>query len=182
MVVLRHAKEWGHLTVPMPSSDGVSAHAVDVILFPGDDDIEPIDLLDYPWIGHELGHNFHFRPDRFAGYFRPPLNERLAGLQALAIADRGSARRKSTAADDMIRRVWSPSRDHKNWAHEIAIDIVALWTFGPAFLFAFDGFVELHEPNPYLIGQVHPPYHLRASALVDAVSRLLWAEFTEPLR
>lgn len=182
MIVPRHAKEWGHLTAPMPSSDGVSAHAVDVILFPGDDDIESIDLLEYPWIGHELGHNLHFRTDHFAECFRDRLHQRLTVLQALAIADRGTARRNSMAATNMIRQFWSPSRDHKNWAHEIAVDIVALWTFGPAFLFAFDEFVERHDPDPYRIGQVHPPYHLRASAMVDAASRLLWGDFTDPLQ
>ena len=75
MLVPRYAKEWGHVTVTLPA-DRRLGHAVDMILIPGEDDLTSVDLLDYPWLCHELGHNLHFQNDAFARCFQQPLNKR----------------------------------------------------------------------------------------------------------
>jgi hypothetical protein len=37
---------------------------IDLILLPGDDRLEDVDLLAYPFLTHELGHNALFKYDK----------------------------------------------------------------------------------------------------------------------
>jgi hypothetical protein len=181
MILPNHRNEWGHLTVPMPCWDGSAAHSVDVILLPGDDDLSDIDLLEYPWITHELGHNLHFRNEHFIDLFQAKLDKRIGELRSLAVADRGAAKQRSSETVDFFDSVWRPSRDHSNWSHEIAMDVVALWTCGPAFIASYEDNLDRNAPDPFLIDGNHPPYHLRTLALVDAASRLDWSDYLSPL-
>ncbi len=81
----------------------------------------------------------------------------------------------------MIRRLWSPTADHYNWAHEIAMDVIALWTTGPAYLATFQEILEDEALNPYQVGKSHPPYEVRVNALIDASNHLGWKHYTRDL-
>jgi hypothetical protein len=182
MVVPKYADTWGHLSVPMPGEDRTRTHVVDVILLPGDDGLQSVELLDYPWLCHELGHNLHFRNDDFAAQFQPSLDRRLSSYRSRSIADRGAARTKSAAMIEKIGQFWTPTRTHRNWPHEIVADLTALWTVGPAFLATVQDFLEQEHLDPYLLRQEHPPYDVRVLAMVDAAERLGWGDYAAPLR
>jgi hypothetical protein len=182
MVIPLYGDAWGHSSMPMPSENRREAHLIDVIVFPGDDNIDDVNLLEYPWLAHELGHYILFRDDTpFQNAFLPALEKRLRSLKLSSIADRGSAKLKAIRIVDEVRKVWTPSPDHRNWAHELAIDIIALWTCGPAYLACFKNEVEQPGTNPYKITQEHPPYDVRLSALVDAAQNLGLDRYTEKL-
>lgn len=180
MIVPRYSQTWGHQSVDLAHVDG-RRHIVNVILMPGDDDIRSIDLLDYPWLCHELGHNLHFRDQRFAEQFQTQLDKRLKSLRTRAIADRGSARARAMDQISQIESVWSPTEDHENWPCEIAVDLVALWVCGPAFLASFAHELAELQPPPYRVTQGHPPYDVRSAALIDAAQRLGWSEHVSKL-
>jgi hypothetical protein len=175
MIVPRYTKEWGHQLVDVASTSG-QHHWVNIVRMLGEDDLRSIDLLDYPWLCHELGHNIHSRDGRFAQQFQGRLDECLKSLRTRAIADRGSARMRATTQIDRIEQVWKPTRDQENWPYEIAADLVALWTCGPAFLATFTHQLTELRPNPYLVTPEHPPYDVRVAALIDAGRRLGWDE------
>jgi hypothetical protein len=64
----------------------------------------------------------------------------------------------------------------------MAMDIVALWTCGPAFLAAFQDEIEDKTKDPYHVDQGHPPYALRAIALLKASRILTWVNHTKGIR
>jgi len=167
MMVPRHGRLWGHERLVMPSESASSAHVIDLIHVPGQDRLEDVDLLSYPWIIHELGHyillhNEHsFIPD-----FTAELSKTTSHLRLASIADRGFARSRAQRTLEELTRFWTPSRDQRNWAHELTIDLIALWTCGPAYLACFVDVVEDQKINPYEITQSHPPYAVRADALI----------------
>ena len=182
MIIPAYGLAWGHFSLQMPSRDRRDAHLIDVICFRGDDRLEDVDLLDYPWVAHELGHYVLFRDDSpFAEAFLPALQNRLRSLELMAIADRGSARVKADKIIEELRAFWTPSPDHKNWAHELAVDMIALWTCGPAYLASFEDVVGRPQTNPYEITQDHPPYEVRVRALVDASHCLGFGNHTQGL-
>lgn len=182
MVIPLYGRTWGHGSLMMPSENHEDAHLIDVIVFPGDDRLEAVDLLDYPWMAHELGHYVLFRDDSsFKNVFMPALDKRLRSLKLSAIADRGAARVKAEAIINELRKLWTPSPDQRNWAHELAIDIIAVWTCGPAYLGSFKDQIERPQTNPYEITQNHPPYEVRLCALVDASRNLGFSDHAEGL-
>jgi hypothetical protein len=179
MLVPKPSREWEHQTVPMPSSDGQTAHVIDVIHLPGDDNLADIDLLAYPFICHELSHNILFRGgDTFLSTFDLELDSVLAAIQRQTVGIRGSAKRVANSTTEQIGRYWKPTADQFNWAHEIAADVISLWLSGPVYLAALQDVMETGGLNPYQLGQSHPPYEIRAKALVDAAGRLGWAYYT----
>jgi hypothetical protein len=62
-----------------------------------------------------------------------------------------------------------------------SMDVIALWTAGPAYLATFQDTLEDEELNPYQVGQSHPPYEVRANALIDASKRLGWEDAAQGL-
>jgi hypothetical protein len=179
MLVPKPSQTWGHQTVSMPSSDSKTAYVIDVIHLPGEDNSADINLLDYPFICHELGHNILFRDgDAFITAFGHALDAVLAAIQRQTLGIRGSAKQVADAAAEQVRRYWTPTADQYNWAHEIAVDVISLWLSGPAYLAALQDVMEADDLNPYQLGQSHPPYEIRARALIDAAGRLGWAYYT----
>ena len=173
MFAPRYGQEWGHQRVDIPY-DREQFHVIDVVLMPGHDDLSSLDLLDYPWLLHEIGHSIHFRSKRFSEEFQPRLEETLKTMRARTVSDRGNARSRSIESIEKFSGFWSPTLDHRNWAHEIAADIVALWLCGPAFLAALSHLLRDRRPLPFQITQHHPPYDVRVSAILDAAERLGW--------
>lgn len=176
-VVPCHERDWGHERIDMPSEDGERLHVIHLVLFPGRDDLADVDLLAYPWIAHELGHNLLSRNE---GLFSEPMtssvNGVLSGLRLAAIADRGAAKARSQAGIDDLTAVWTPCPDHNDWAHEIAADVIALWTCGPAFIAAFEDVIEAQDINPFHVGQRHPPYSIRLQVLMKGARELRWCQ------
>lgn len=179
MLVPKPSLTWGHESVPMPSTDRNSVHVINVIHVPGDDTLDDIDLLDYPFLCHELGHNILFRDgDAFITAFVQELDAVLASIQRQTFGIRGSSKQVADATSEQVRRYWTPTSNQYNWAHEIAVDVISLWLSGPAYLAALQDVMEADDLNPYQLGQSHPPYDIRATALIDAAGRLGWAYYT----
>jgi hypothetical protein len=171
---------WGHHTVEMPSTDGKLFLAIDLIHFPGEDNLSDIDLLDYPFACHELGHNLLFKPQggAFCESISRTLEEIVNGLHRQTLSLQGAGKDIALSTIEQIRRYWTPTPDHRNWAHEIAVDVIALWTCGPAYLAALQDVLEHANTNPYQLGQSHPPYEVRAKAMIEAANQLGWAYYT----
>lgn len=179
MLVPKPSHAWGHQTVSMPSNDGKSAHVIDVIHLPGVDNPADIDLLCYPFVCHELGHNILFRNgDAFITASSQELDAVLAAIQKQTLGIRGLSKQVADATIGQVRRYWTPTADQYNWAHEIAVDVISLWLCGPAYLASLQDVMEADDLNPYQLGQSHPPYEIRARALIDAAGRLGWAYYT----
>lgn len=182
MILPRAAAEWGHQSMPMPTYSGESAHVIDLILMPGEDNLDDIDLLTYPFLGHELGHNMLFKHDAiFAGEFQKQLERHVNGMLRQSLADRGAVKVKSKGIIEQTRRLWGATPDHFNWAHEICVDLIAFWTCGPAYLATFHDVLDDPQLDPYQVGQSHPPYEVRLRALVYAAEVLGWSAHCENL-
>lgn len=181
MLVPKPSQSWGHQTVSMPSTDRTTAYAVDVIHLPGEDNCDDIDLLSYPFICHELGHHILFKDgDKFISLFGAELDSILSVMQRQTLGIRGTARQIADATANQVRQYWTPTPDQFNWAHEIAVDVIAIWLCGPAYLAAIQDVMEADDLKPFQLGQSHPPYETRGRALIDAAERLGWAYYTGP--
>lgn len=169
MTVPKHRGEWGFSELPLPTIDRERVPIVRVFHFPGQDSLENIDLLAYPWLAHEIGHCLLFLHSAlFPAQFTPRLESTFHALSLKGIADRGLARTLARAGLDEMKQYWTPTLDQGNWAHEIAMDIIALWLCGPAYLGAFLDEVEPANLDMYQISTVHPPYSVRISAILRA--------------
>jgi len=177
-ILTKPESEWAHKSVYIPvGSNREQGKSINVIIVPGSDSLSDVDLLDYPWIFHELAHNlFYYDDSLFVESFSQRINSFLGALRLRAIADQGSAKTKSQATINKIEKFWYPTLTHKNWGHEMAMDIVALWASGPAFLAAFQDKVEDKSCDPYRVDKVHPPYAVRAMALSRASKILGWVD------
>jgi hypothetical protein len=173
---------WGYRRLAMPSSNRESTLVFDLFFIPGRDVLDEVDLLDYPWIVHELAHCLmHVHSREFPDAFRPNLQKHFRDLRLLAVADRGRAREKADAAMRQVEEFWTPANDQRDWAHEIAFDVCALWTCGPAFLGAFHNTLRDLNPGPFIKKQDHPPYIVRVEALIDAAKKLHFDRYSADL-
>ncbi len=180
----RPGKEWGHESVCIPVGPlNGQQKSINLIHLPGSDTLEGVDLLTYPFLCHEMAHNLLYFADP---YFRPTferaLDIYLNTLRLRSVADQGRARNQSQRTINRIAEFWRPGANHQNWAHEMMMDIVALWTCGPAYLSAFCDELEDQDLDPYLVNQQHPPYAVRAEALLQASWRLKWHEYGGGIR
>lgn len=176
MLLPRPSAEWGHQSVAMPTYSEQAAHVIDLILVPGEDNLDDIDLLAYPFLGHEMGHNALFKHEAvFSDAFEKQLQQHVNAMLRQSLADRGTAKVKAKEIIEQTRKVWSATPNHFNWAHEIAVDLIALWTCGPAYLATFNDVLDDPQVDPYQVGQSHPPYEVRARALIQAAKELGWS-------
>jgi hypothetical protein len=173
---------WGYRRLALPSLSRQSTLVFDLFLLPGRDTLDDADLLDYPWIMHEMGHCLlHLRPSEFPDAFRVGLESHFKNLRLLAVADRGRTREKASAALRQAEQFWTPSEDQHDWAHEIAFDVFALWTCGPAFISAFHSTLKDLNPDPFIKKQDHPPYVVRVAALISAAKKLRFDSYLRGL-
>jgi len=178
MIIPRHNSEWGHERVPMPSEDPNSAHVIELIHLPGQDRLSEVDLLSYPWVIHELGHYILTKhSDLFVPVFKAALEKVATKLRLASIADRGHSKARAQEMLNELFRFWSPSFDHRNWAHELTIDLISLWSCGPAYLACFHDVVERTDVNPYEVSETHPPYAVRSDALTKGAVQMGLARF-----
>jgi len=179
----RYDAEWWHGRIGMPtrSLNGRDSF-LGFIAFPGGDDLSNIDLRDYAFLCHELGHNMLYYDDTaFTQNFSAKLEQVTSMLALAGVADRGSARLKAQRNVEELRRKWTPTPDHENWANEMMMDLIALWTCGPAYLASFGYEVDDDSKNPYVVSQTHPPYALRVEIMLAASEKLGWGKYTQGL-
>ena len=183
MVIPCYGRTWAYEQVPMASDREAShGHVVHLIYFAGEDHIEEIDLLSYPWLAHEWGHYIMLRHDSsFSHSFQGKLNEIINLLRLSAIPHRGSVLAKSQEHIQELVRFWTPTAEHHNWAHELALDLLSVWTCGPAYLACIKDYLAHEQPDPYLIEPTHPPYSVRAEALLKAAKQLGLGAYTTGL-
>lgn len=182
-IIPNYGQDWGHIGAYMPCGlRGENRKSVNVIFIPREDRPENINLLAYPFLCHELGHNlFYYNDSIFVNCFADSFDKVLGSLRLRSIADKGAAASKSRRLVEEVEKLWFPASDHRNWAHEMGMDMVALWTAGPSYLAAFQDEVEESSKNPYLINQEHPPYAVRVEALLKASEQLGWSQYARPL-
>jgi len=173
MVFPNYGCEWNHKHLPLPSMDRKAVPRLDLIGFPGGEDLEDVSLVDYAWIYHELGHILlRAHGEWFCNHFDSQINAFVKAQKLRALADSDLNKKRAESVLDRLLGFWSPGESA--WSNEIACDIIALWTSGPAFLQAFLDTMDDREPDPYYLGESHPPYEVRAFALVEAAERLGW--------
>jgi hypothetical protein len=180
--VPRYERGWGFYKVPMPSEDRAVGHTVRVITFPGSDRLADVDLSDYAWLLHELAHDAFFTSRCFMEAFSKRLIHRLRTLKLRASADRGSAASRGTEHIANLEHHWTPLLTQQDWAHEIAVDVVAFWSLGPAFTLCFRRLMDSGTVNVLSATDYHPPYLTRAQALLQAAERLGWSDEVWALR
>jgi hypothetical protein len=183
MVIPRYQKGWGYEQLPMAwERDASHGHVIHLIYLEGEDRVEDIDLLSYPWLAHEWGHYIMLRHDSsFSQSFQGKLNEIINLLRLSATPYRGPVLAKSQEHIQELVRFWTPTADHHNWAHELALDLLSLWTCGPAYLACFKDYLADLQPDPYMIEPTHPPYSVRAEALIKAAKQLGVGAYTSGL-
>jgi hypothetical protein len=156
VIVPRYSKHWGYERVQLPSEDRQHAHFIHLIHFPGGDQLADVNLLDYPWLFHELAHCVLSRDD---SAFAKPVVEGLQSvsraMRLASIADRGVAKARSQKWVDEIIQFWLPVPGHRNWSHELATDMISLWLCGPVYLATFANAVSHPSVNPYKVDQDH---------------------------
>ena len=181
MIIPTHYNEWGYERIPIPTISTVnSSLAVSFIYTPSAVSEEIPSLLNYSWICHELGHHLlrqHGHYDKLFSEFLPHLDRLISQLKRMSMSDRGLAKTQSQAVIKEIDAKWRNSK----WVEELAIDVIALWACGPAYLAAFE---DAHEgtENPFVIESNHPPVKLRTYALLHASRKLGWDKYLAGLK
>lgn len=143
LIVPIYHTEWAHASLFPLGRDRENMDVIHLLYIEGTDDIGDVDLLSYSWMCHELAHNLLFRYDAgLIAQFHPVLNQRANALHLSALSDQGSVKTQARQLVEEVVQVWSLSGDQRNWAHELAADLIALWTCGPAYLTAFQEAAE----------------------------------------
>jgi hypothetical protein len=115
MIVPIFSKLWGHDSLPLPWEDKDEIEMVDFIQIPGGDDLSDVDLLSYPFLIHEIGHNPFFRYDSaFTTNFKAGLEKITNRMRLSSIADRGTAYSRAQERIQELRSYWTPTLNHKN--------------------------------------------------------------------
>ena len=167
MVIPCHGREWQHSSLHLPSLDPDAVPRIDLITFPGHDSLEDVRLLEYPWLCHELAHNLLFRHDhRFVECIRGQLSLFLTERRSRLVGLAETVKARVTELLQRLEALWDPTPDHRNWAHEIASDLIALWSCGPAFLAAYGDEIEKAGLDPFVLDTV-PGVSAGAAGLVE---------------
>ena len=180
MIVPTYYEKWGYEVIPIPIISGPT-HDLHLVYIHREDSNDLPWLLDYPWLVHELGHYLLYaHGQKLIEKYNPYLEKLASSLGARSIADRGLAKTRAEKNLKILKSYWELSPQKRSWTKEIAIDTIALWSCGPAYLAAFE---DAHENNsdPFYLDQTHPPVELRVYALVKAAHRLGWKDQVEAL-
>jgi hypothetical protein len=175
-IVPRYGPGWGFYKIPMPSEDDKTAHTIRVLSFPGVDRLGDVDLSDYAWLLHELAHDAFYRSRYFVDSFEKRLTDRLRVLKLRSTADIGRAAARATDHIAALERYWSPQLNQHDWAHEVAVDVAALWALGAPLTMQFRRLIDREDVNVCVATDQHPPYVIRAQALAQAADNLGWSD------
>ena len=187
MIIPSYRNSWAHEIVQMPYignkgelTNSTQFQTLDLIYIRNKYKNEQPNLLDYPWLFHEMGHYLIARHGRLLFDSLLPVIEELArALQLRALADRDVARIRARDTINEIREMWSPVSGLSRWTHEIGIDAIGLWSCGPAYLASFR--MDHEDADPFVVRMDHPPVAIRTYSLIEAAKKLGWQEFAKPL-
>lgn len=180
-VIPVYRSEWQYESVPMPGrrrQDGRVHHLylIGIEEKNGHPINTPPFLLDYSFLCHELAHNLvqkHEKPlvEQFAEALQEVLHDRARRRMPL----RGQAKSRSESKSKEIKQHWSI--EHRGmWAFELAIDVITLWTCGPAYLDTLTHYLHEHYGDKFQIEPSHPPAALRGDVLTQGARRLEWMD------
>jgi len=171
-----YGSEWMWQRLPWIAERNRSGQRVYGITLKGRDELGSIQLLDYPWVCHELGHAlFAKAPPEFLDEFVRLVEDYCRPILRKAVADSHQVRTLTRNNIERIRQRWLPRGDQQSWIHELAVDLIALWSCGPAFLAAMTDAVDSPRVDPFLAESVHPPYALRLRILCLGAQEIGWA-------
>ncbi|ULH14016.1 hypothetical protein MF271_00620 (plasmid) [Deinococcus sp. KNUC1210] len=171
--------EWGH-TARKLHTDARTWQPVHLI-FMNRTEQQPLDLLGYPWLVHELVHYAFANqlPLFYQGH--QILNTRVQqwNLASLAVNDPVS---QQITKD--FRTYWIPKESQFDWPHEIAVDAVCMLLLGPVYVSALQReYADATDTiNAYQIEPDHIPIELRTQAMIRIGEQLGWEAEVEPLR
>lgn len=174
-----HRDLWGYERVRIPSLQALPSdfESFFFLYFPWSIEEKVPLLLDYAWIFHELGHHALVTDETvFREHYEPQLDTFLAKLELATLSFQGQASSLALKSRDVLESYWRPTENQHNWAHEMAIDLIALWAGGPAYLAAFYENVR-ERLDPFNLTQSHPPLALRLLAILQAADRLGWHSY-----
>jgi hypothetical protein len=118
---------------------------------------------------HELLHSlFHQCPRIIAAALEQRLQPIFDDLLLATVPDRHTLKERQSQRNERIRTLWSPADNHKNWAHELAIDVMSLMLAGPAYAYWFLHRTATLDIHPHELVQSHPPFAVRARGLLIA--------------
>lgn len=179
-ILPRAASEWQYVGVHLPNFTPKRMPRIDIIDFPGSDNPDGINLLTYPWLYHELGHLLLGQRGReFGAAVARIVDDISQQRERVRLGKAPAVQERLRQLQERFSRAWRPSANHTDWSHEIATDVVALWSCGPAFLAAYDD--SLDGQQAHIIDDVHPPYEIRTAAVIEAAKRLGWSNHTASL-
>jgi hypothetical protein len=177
-----YGSQWAYSLLPAPLSKERPV-CIYAVCFPGRSEISDLDLLEYPWLCHELGHHLLSRSgSNFAQNFKHHLDQFVKTAIRKATADSPSLRTKSLDRIQKLQKLWTPRSNTQDWAHELAADTIALWTCGPAFVAAMQHALATERIQPYEIVESHPPYELRLRMLLNLAENLDWGKYCSALK
>jgi hypothetical protein len=184
-VVPVYRREWQYVPLPVPGeTEGGKAHHLYLI---GIDEAEehrydsPPWLLDYPLVCHELAHYLLAKYGHsFKEDFEASLENVLRDRAKRRLPLRGQSASVSESLSDDLAQHWSID-ERGYWAFEIAVDVIALWACGPAYLETLTHHLSKYQ-NKFQIEPSHPSAALRADALLLATERLQWSDYTGNLQ
>jgi hypothetical protein len=181
-IVPIYGNRWAYSLLPSPW-DAIKPISIYTVCFPGRPEISDLNLLDYPWLFHELGHHLLSRAGAgFATSFSRHVGGFVRTVRRKAVADSPNLRPRSSDTAAKVRQLWTPRSNTCDWAHELAADTIAVWTCGPAFLAAMRHVVEHENIRPQEISESHPPYELRLRMLLDLAENLEWGSHCSELK
>jgi hypothetical protein len=175
-----YGSEWMWQKLPWIQELDGSGQRLYAITFKGRDQVNSICLLEYPWLCHELGHAlFSKAPALFLQDFVKSVKDYCRPISRKAFSDSSEVRALTKSHIGQIQQRWMPRGDQQSWIHEIAVDIISLWSCGPAFLAAMLDVATKAEP--FIVDSPHPPYALRLKMLTLCADNLGWQNESKPL-
>lgn len=170
-----YGNEWSWQRLPWIGEHDRSGQRVYGITFRGRDQLGSVQLLGYPWVCHELGHGLFVKaPAGFLQEFVQTVEDYCRPILRKVLADSHHVRALTKSNVERVRQRWLPRGDQQSWIHELAVDIFALWSCGPAFLAAVMDAADAAHVDPFLVESFHPPYALRLQMLYLGAKRLGW--------
>lgn len=177
-----YGNEWMWQRLPWFEQPDGAGHRIYGITLKGRNQLSSVRLLEYPWICHELGHGLFSRcPAQFLQEFVDIVDHHCRPILRKAFSDSPEARGLTRDHVARLRQCWLPRGDQQSWIHELAVDFIALWSLGPAFLAAMTDFGESPQIDPFIVDSSHPPYSLRIGMLADCAKFLGWEKEAAPL-
>jgi hypothetical protein len=175
--------EWFYFVPPQPFDSLALNETIYGVSFPGEQKIQDLQLLRYPWLLHEIGH--HYLDRSCYG----PLQSVDQHVTEYITKQRRRLHSASPEVRQLIesrvathRKLWAPTINRQNWSVEVFADVLSVWLCGPAFLAAFEEDMAKAKAKPFEINETHPPAYLRVNLIVEIAEKLGWDEYLEGLR